>query len=225
MNRFLEKLEQRIRDYGSLVCHADLNSPIPQEWEAFVTQSPVALEVIQDVLYDTLTYTSAATTELIFFAQSIATVTRDITNMTQPGLLPNPESFLIQCPRFFVKWTAANMSAATFAATVASDLVILTNRAIVTMQFGNKRYGPWPLWMLSAGGGPDLRLSMNATAPIFTDYGQLGGPLFAIFPNVMVSPLQNFQVSITWPAGAVTLGAGNPAISMVLEGQRARAIQ
>src|SRR5262245_35698186 len=110
---------------------ADLNSPIPQEWERYVTQSPVALEVIQDVIYDTLTYTSVSTTELIFMQQSLSTKTRDITNMTQPGMLPNPESFLVQCPRFFVKWAAASASAASWAATIGSDLIILTNTGIV----------------------------------------------------------------------------------------------
>lgn len=203
---------------------ADLNSPIPQEWEQYVTMSPVALEVIQDVLYDTLTYTSASTVELIFMQQSLSTKTRDITNMTQPGMLPNPESFLVQCPRFFVKWVATALTAATFAATVAADLVTLTNTGVVTLQFGNKKYGPYPLWIFSAGGGPDLRLSMNATAPIFTDYGQLGGPLFAMFPHMMISPLQSFNATINWPAGAVTLGAGNPPLEWMFEGQRARAI-
>jgi hypothetical protein len=203
---------------------ADLNSPIPQEWEQYVTMSPVALEVIQDVLYDTLTYTSASTTELIFMQQSLSTKTRDITNMTQPGMLPNPESFLVQCPRFFIKWTASNSTAATFAATVASDLIILTNTGISTLQFGNKKYGPYPLWIFSAGGGPNIVMSMNATAPIFTDYGQLGGPLFAMFPHMMISPLQSFNATLNWPAGAVTLGAGNPPLEWLFEGQRARAI-
>jgi hypothetical protein len=204
---------------------AALNDPIPQEWNQYVTMSPIALEVVQDVIYDTLQYTSASTTELIFLQQSLSTKTRDITNMTQPGMLPNPESFLVMCPRFYIKWSAAASSAATFAATVASDIIILTNTGIVTFQFGNKKYGPYPLWMFSAGGGPDIRLSMNATAPIFTDYAQLGGPLFSFMPYMMISPLQSFNVTLNWPAGAVTLGAGNPNIEWVFEGQRARAIQ
>lgn len=204
---------------------AQLNDPIPQEWNQYVTMSPIALEVIQDVVYDTLTYTSASTTELIFMQQSLSTKTRDITNMTQPGMLPNPESFLVMAPRFFVKWTASATSASTFAATVASDLIILTNTGIVTLQFGNKKYGPYPLWMFGAGGGPALSMSNNATAPIFTAYGQLGPQLFSFMPYMMISPLQSFNVTLNWPAGAVTLGAGNPNLSFVLEGQRARAIQ
>jgi hypothetical protein len=199
-----------------------INNPIPPEWDNYVTQSPIALEVIQDTIYDTKTYTSATTTSLTFFVQSIATVNKDITNLTQPAMLPNPESFLVQCPRIFVKWTPS--SAATFAANVANDIALLFNTSVLTMKFGNKTYGPFPAWMMSAGGGPDIRMSNNATAPIFTSYAQLGGPLWAMFPHMMISPLQAFQALLEWPSGAVTLGAGNPAISLVYEGQRARAV-
>lgn len=202
-----------------------LNDPIPQEWDAYVTQSPIALEVIQDVLFDTLTYTSGSTTELIFFAQSLASVKRDITNMSQPGMLPNPESFLVMAPRIFVKWVPTLST--TVAASVVGDLALLFNTAIVTFQFGNKKYGPIPAWMFSAGGGMDIRVAgagAEATDEFFS-YGQLGGPLFAFFPHTMISPLQNFNATIAWPSGAVTMGAGNPAISVVLEGQRARAVQ
>lgn len=211
---------------------AALNDPIPSQWNDYVTQSPVALEVIQDVIYDTLTYTSAATTELIFFAESIATVTRDVTNMTVAGMLPNPESFLIQAPRLYFKWVPTRSSgAASITGSIASDIALLTNTGIVTFVFGTKRYGPFPLWMLSAGGGPAMVLSATdtttagATQQALTAYSQLGGPLFAFFPHLMLSPLQAFSASMTWPAGAVTLGAGNPKISLVFEGQRARAVQ
>jgi len=211
---------------------AALNDPIPAQWNDYVTQSPVALEVVQDVIYDTLTYTSASTTELIFFAESIATVTRDVTNMTVAGMLPNPESFLIQAPRLYIKWLPTNTLGATeLTGSVISDLALLVNTGIVTFVFGTKRYGPIPLWMLSAGGGPDVRLAVSDTSTAganqnrMISYAQLGGPLFAFFPHLMLSPLQAFSASMTWPAGAVTLGAGNPKISLVFEGQRARAIQ
>jgi hypothetical protein len=204
---------------------SQINNPIPPEWENYVTQSPIALEVIQDTIYDTKTYTSASTTSLTFFVQSIASVNKDITNLTQPAMLPNPESFLVQCPRIFVKW-AMNALAATVAAQVANDITLLFNTAVLTMKFGNKTYGPYPAWMLSAGGGPDIRLTSNsATAAVnMTSYAQLGGPLWAMFPHMMISPMQAFQAIMEWPSGAVTLGAGNPAISLVYEGQRARAV-
>jgi hypothetical protein len=201
---------------------SQINNPIPPEWENYVTQSPIALEVIQDTIYDTKTYTSTSTTTLTFFVQSIASVNKDITNLTQPAMLPNPESFLVQCPRIFVKWSPT--SVATLAGNVTADIALLFNTSVLTMKFGNKTYGPFPAWMMSAGGGPDMRISANATAPIITSYAQLGGPLWALFPHLMISPMQAFQATLEWPSGAVTLGAGNPAISIVYEGQRARAV-
>lgn len=231
-SKFFEKLEAKIESRGGAICFASLNDPIPAAWGNYVTQSPVALEVIQDVLYDSLVYTSASTTSLLFFAESFATVKRDITNMSQPGMLPNPESFLVQAPRIFVKWTPTSSSGATvLTASVANDLALLFNTAICTLKFGNKQYGPFPAWMFSAGGGPQIVMSGTDTTTAgaaqkgLTAYAQLGGPLFALFPNVMISPLQNFNLLMEWPSGAVTLGAGNPTIQVVYEGQRARAVQ
>lgn len=219
-------IAQKIALYGIPGGAASLNEPIPDEWSNYVTQSPIALEVIQDVLFDTLTYTSATTTELIFFAQSLASVKKDITNMAQPGMLSNPESFLVMAPRIYIKWVPF-LAATTIAATNGVDLATLMNTAILTFKFGNKQYGPIPAWMFSAGGGPDIRVAgAGATAADnWVLYGQLGGPLFAFFPHIMISPLQNFNCTMSWPSGAVTLGAGNPAISIVFEGQRARAVQ
>src|SRR6516164_6498151 len=150
-----------------------INNPIPPEWENYVTQSPVALEVIQDTLYDTKTYTSAVTTSLTFFVQSIATVNKDITNLTQPGILPNPESFLVQCPRIFVKWTPT--SAATLAANVINDIALLFNTSVLTPKIGNQTLRSFPPWNVAARWGPRGPSSANATPPIITSYAQLGG--------------------------------------------------
>jgi hypothetical protein len=227
-NALLERIEQKIADYGRVICHMpsqmnQINNPIPPEWENYVTQSPVALEVIQDTLYDSLVFTSATTTSLTFFVESIATTNLGITNMQQPGMLPNPESFLVQAIRFYVRWTTQT-AAATVAASPINDLMLLVNTGILTAKFGNKTYGPWPLWMMGAGNfvqssiGSTIATSLAVTAP------EMGGPLWALFPALMISPLQSFQASITWPAGTVTLGAGNPTIQLVYEGQRARAV-
>jgi hypothetical protein len=227
-SRFLEMLDNTVASRGGAICFASLNEPIPDQWNDYVTQSPVALEVIQDVLYDTLTYTSAVTTELIFFAESIATVTRDVTNMTVAGMLPNPESFLIQAPRLFFK-VVPTISASNTALTtnIVNDIALLVNTGIVTFKFGNKTYGPIPLWLLSAGNAPDMRLAAAGASATdgFAGYAQVGGPLFSFFPHIMISPLQAFTASMTWPAGAVTLGAGNPKVSLLFDGQRARAVQ
>ena len=55
-------------------------------------------------------------------------------------------------------------------------------------------------------------------------YAQLDGPLYALFPNLMLSPLQAFSVELSWPSGAVNLSA-DVVIKVLLDGQLARSIQ
>lgn len=202
-----------------------INNPIPPEWESYVTQTPVALEVIQDTIYDSLLFTSASTTSLTFFVESIATTNLGITNLTQPGMLPNPESFLVQAVRFYVRWTTQTL-AATVAATAYNDLMLLMNTGVFAAKFGNKTYGPWPLWMIASGGYVNASVAATSTAAvnITSTAPQIGGPLWSLFPALMIAPLQSFNATISWPAGTVTLGAGNPTLQVVYEGQRARAI-
>jgi hypothetical protein len=200
-----------------------INNPIPPEWESYVTQSPVALEVIQDTIYDSLVFTSATTTSLTFFVESIATTNQGITNLTQPGMLPNPESFLVQAIRFYVRWTTQT-AAATVAASPINDLMLLMNTGILTAKFGNKTYGPWPLWMIASGAYVQSSIASTIATSAVVTAPEIGGPLWSLFPALMIAPLQAFQAQITWPAGTVTLGAGNPTLQLVYEGQRARAV-
>lgn len=223
MRNIFDCTRERMEFKSRPVCFASgINDPIPAEWNAWVTQTNIALEVIPDVLYDTLTYTSTSTTSLTFFQQT--NVKLDISNMKQAGLLPNPESFLIQAPRIFVKW--APTFATTIAASVVDDIALLFNTCVATMQFGNKNYGPYPAWLFGCGGGPDMRWSGAGAEGTnkYINYAQLGGPIYGIFPHLMIAPLQSFNLTLTWPSGAVTLGAGNPAIQVIYDGQRARAV-
>src|ERR1700740_1512264 len=122
----------------------DLNNPIPQEWTSYVTQAAVGLEIVPAMLYDTLSYTSATTRELIYFNQS--NVAEDISNLKQPGMLPNPQSFLIQNINVYFR-TIPNL-AATAAAMEITDMINLVNTGIFKITIGTKVYGPYPLWKL-----------------------------------------------------------------------------
>src|SRR5262245_2827572 len=124
----------------------DLNNPIPQEWTSYVTQTALNLEIVPAMLYDTLSYTSATTRELIFFNQT--NVAEDISNLRQPGILPNPQSFLIQNINIYFR-TIPNL-AATAAAGEINDMILLVNTGILKITIGTKIYGPYPLWKLPA---------------------------------------------------------------------------
>jgi hypothetical protein len=198
---------------------ASLNNPIPTEWEQYVTQSAIGLEVIPDVLYDTKTIASAqANTVVTYF--NVTEATSDLGNLQQPGLLPNPQSFLIQAIRFYIKYVPS--LGTTIASNNANDLILLVNTGVLKLQIGEKRYGPYPLWLFSAGSYPFLSLAGALTTSQW--YGQVGGPMYALYPNLMIAPLQNFFLTLEWPAGVPTLNQSE-VCEVCFDGQRARAIQ
>lgn len=226
-NSLLDKIEQKLEDMGRVICHA-INQNIPQAWSSYVTQVNLGLEVIPDVLYDTLTIGSGAgsTPELRFYQQT--NVNLDISNMKQAGMLGNPEAFLIQNISIYFKTTAqiiASAAAGAFTGTF-NDIILAVNTGIAEMTIGNKKYGPWPLWRLPASTFvKGVVSSAGATAAnTAVAYGQLDGPLYPLFPNLMLSPLQPFVMSVRWPSGSPALSA-NLVMSVLFDGQRARSIQ
>lgn len=204
----------------------DLNNPIPQEWSSYVTQAPVGLEIVPSVLYDTLTYTDNTTRELTFFQQT--NVARDVSNMKQAGMLSNPQSFLIQNLRVFFRQTVetTDSGAAGPFPSLINNVVLLANTGIALLRIGNKEYGPWPIWMLPSATFMKGMLAVAGAeaANLAHAYGQLDGPLYPLFPNLMIAPLQNFELILSWPSAAIDTTA-NVVIQVLLDGQLARAVQ
>lgn len=204
----------------------DLNNPTPQEWSSYVTQTPVGLEIIPAHLYDTLTYTDVVTRELVFFNQT--NVAQSISNLKQAGMLPNPQSFLIQNIRVFFRSTMQTIDSGApgpLAGTL-NDMVLLANTGIATLTIGTKKYGPWPIWTLPAGTfwKGALATAGAEAANLAHGYGQIDGPLYPLFPNLMIAPLQNFDLTLSWPQAAVDLSA-DMIIQVLMDGQLARAVQ
>lgn len=200
--------------------------PIPKQFEDYITSLPGALEVVPDVLYSTKTYTSASTTTLSFFDTGVSAGRYDVTNMTQGGSLPTPQSFLILNPRVFFNTTPQSDDSGAGAANVLtsafSDVVKLTNTGIVTITINQKQYGPWPLWMWVANSF--VKGAFSTGSDLLADYGQLDGNLYPFKPALCLLPLQPFTVTLNWPAGAVTLSQSTVDIKVLFDGQRARAI-
>lgn len=222
----------------------DINNPIPREWTHYVTQTNLGLEVIPAVLYSVKAYESDTTRILTFF-DFVQGSRPDLTNMVQPNMLPNPESFLIQNIRIFnwseVKSNDSGDGDATPLASQFNDWVNLTKRGILELKIGNKSYGPWPLWMLTANSF--VKGAFSTGSDLLADYGQLDGVLYPLIPNLMIAPLQQFTVTLSWPGaatdspiagGAVELSqdiGGDPVvheflpIQILFDGQKARSIQ
>lgn len=211
----------------------DINNPIPSEWTKYVTQTGLGLEIIPAVLYSVKLYTSAVDTILTFY-DTVQGSRPDLTNMQQPNMLPNPESFLIQNIRIF-NWDEvySNNSGAGAVTAIASqfnDWVNLTRRGILKLKISNKSYGPWPLWMLAANSF--VKGAFSTGSDLLADYGQLDGNLYPLIPNLMIAPLQQFTVELSWPGaagdpipgGAVTLSTETLPIEIMFDGQLARSI-
>ena len=205
-----------------------INQNIPEAWASYVTQINLGLEVIPDFLYDTLTIGAAAnsTPELRFFQQT--NVNLDISNMKQAGMLGNPEAFLIENISVYFK-VPANIIAAAAAGPFTgtfNDIILAVNTGIAELTIGNKKYGPYPLWRLPASTFVKGAVaSAGATAAnVAVAYGQVDGPLYPLFPNLMLSPLQPFVMSVRWPSGSPALSAAL-VMEVLFDGQRARSIQ
>ncbi len=213
----------------------DVNINIPKEWTDYVTQVNLGLEVIPGVLYSVKNYVSGVTRKLTFF-DFVEGSRVDLTNMQQANMLPNPESFLMQNIRIF-NWGNTNSadSGVGDCAVIDSQFdewVELTKRGVLKLKIGHKEYGPWPLWMLPANSF--VKGAFASGSDLLASYGQVDGCLYPLVPNLMIAPVQNFQVSIEWPAGPVTLCPAfsdqeeTPSelpIEVLFDGQSARAMQ
>jgi hypothetical protein len=206
---------------------SNINGPIPDEWRPYVTQSNVGLEVIPYILYDTQTYVDNTTTILEFF--SAIPASEAISNVNPPRVLPNPESFLIQCISVYFPIQVETIDQGAAAAALASqfnDIVLLTNTGILNLRIGDKPYGPWPLFRLPTSTYPKASLAAAGAeaANLVNAFGNTDGPLYSLIPNLLIAPQQRFSVTLSWPSGAVNTTA-NRDIKVLLDGQKSRAIQ
>lgn len=199
--------------------------PIPPDFEKYITSVPDALELIPDVLYSTKTYTSATTRTLTFFDTAVVAGDYSVTNMTQGGSLPNPQSFLIEFPQIFFKTSVQSDNSGTgnngAITSSFSDVVELCKAGWVTLQINNKNYGPWPMWKWVLNSF--VKGAFASGSDLLADYGQLDGALYPFLPKLSLLPLQPFVVQMNWATPPATSTA-TVDIMVLFDGKRARAI-
>jgi hypothetical protein len=210
----------------------DINNPIPREWEDYVSQLPQGLEIVPGVLYSERNYIGSTSTRLTFF-DFVNLARQDITNMDVPSTFPNPESMLIQNIRIYFKTPVqsddSGLGNATPLVSRFNDLVNLVNNGILFLKIGNKTMKPWPLWTLPAHNF--MKGSFSTGSDLLANYGQVDGMLYQLVPNLMISPLQQFLVTLEWPGGPVTLSTDTTEehselpIQVLFDGQMSRSIQ
>jgi len=187
-------------------------------------------EVIDAALWDTLLYTSAATTQLIFFNATRATL--DLSNMRVAGQLPAPEQFLVRAIRVYFKnrpESSATAAAGNIEPNSVEDIQLLIDNGACQLNIGQKDYGIYPIHLIAAGGGVAGKLAVDniLVGGAAVSFGTNGRPhiknTFTLAIPVLIKSSINFNVTLTWPA-AVTL-IRNVNISVVLDGDLVRAIQ
>jgi hypothetical protein len=205
-----------------------MNSNIPADYDKYNSQFGNDKEVIGWSWWDTLTYTTAVTTQLTFFNGVRANLS--LSNMELAGQLASPKSFLVRAIRvkpltpYFV--TLDNAAAAIQLGAI-DDMNNLINTGTLSFTIGQKNYGQWPLWMLPSGGGA---VAINAGAAV-ANTTQLANngiqdprSVYSLTKPILIAPQINFNIVLTWPA-AVTLNSGTQNIVVVLDGDLIRPIQ
>jgi hypothetical protein len=198
-----------------------------QAWDIFRQQYGTRLDqsqVINWVWYDTLLYTSAATTQLTYF--NAIRATRDIGNMEVAGVLAHPKAFIVRAIRVSVERVPTQNTILPIAAT---DIALLIYNGFATFEIGNKNYGVWPLKALPAGGGPWSAMAAGgaeAATEVFA-HATNGVPdpraIYTLSQPLLIDPQINFQFQLGW-AAAQTL-SGNVNIKVMLDGELMRPVQ
>ena len=178
-------------------------------------------------LYDTLTFTSAATTNLTFYGTAnVGNI--NLTNLDVGGQLPSPQILKVYniCCDVITGAGAAGVTKS--AGTVLGGLndtwlLLLGGLPVWTFTISNKQYGPYPLSTLHGTGGPQGALAVADPA---ADSQQIGfnnlTPGWNYYGRIIIPEQTSFKVRVDWN-GTLTLTA-NAIIRMHLMGVLSRRV-
>ncbi len=201
----------------------------PKQFEQYDTQFAGMKENIGWTWWDVNPYTTAVTTNLGFFTTMKATI--NLSNMESAGQLASPKAFFLRAIRvkpYLDPFDEALVAAPAVQTGLTTDLVHLFELGVAQLTIGQKIYGQWPLWMLSAGGG--IVSKMGIVAASVLDYANNGiedpRAVYALSKPLFIAPQINFRVDLLWPAGAVTFVSTGPISLWVgLDGDLIRPVQ
>ena len=193
-------------------------------------------EAITQPFYSYQAYPVAGTAGALQFFANVpgGTVTAEDTNMQQPNTFPAPTTFLLQ--GIGVDYLPG-ISAARFGAEAANgqlvDFYAIMRRGVLTLSIGNK---PYLQFSTMLGLPPRAHINgvaaaADATTPAaalqtMVQVGFSDGPVFSPRP-LLIPSMQNFNVSIAYPGGAVAIPSADAAarIGVWLYGTQYRPVQ
>lgn len=202
---------------------------VTRQYQRYDTQYQGEKEVIGWSLWDTNTYVSAATTTLRYF--STIRATKNLGNMVTASQLPGPEAFFLRAIRVYIcsqPFVTTAVADSTVQDGKVDDLDMLMRLGVLELIVGTKRYGEWPIWMLPQGGGI-VPFFQTGDVDVVVQTATNGIPdpraVYTLSKPLFLAPLVAFYVDLNWPAGALTLDAGNTVIQVVLDGDMIRPVQ
>lgn len=181
-------------------------------------------ELIPHIIWDTLTYTSGTTTQLIFFRAAQANPL--LGNMLSGGQLPAPQWFCIHNLFFDLLIDATTAAGGETGALDDVAKLMLVGSPTFLFQLQDKQYGPYPLRVVHGSGGPQgvgygtftAEESIQVGRNDFADGG------WDWRGQILIPPMANFNVTVNWNA-AQTLASGNSLVSFGMVGGLYRSVK
>lgn len=161
-------------------------------------------EAIWDQRYDTQLYTSAVTTELVFFQVTNADPT--LSNMRQGGTLPSPWSLQIHMITLdILPIIPVSINAAAAVTGALNDMALLlfssNARPTWTLTINEKDYGPYSLTTLHGTGAPAGFNDGTQAVGASVQYGfNTLTPGWNYFGRVVILTQNPFRVTLRWAA-------------------------
>jgi len=195
------------------------NIPTLAQLSQFDVNRPDQQEAVAASLYDSVAYAQAGQTQLQFFQipKGQLSKTNADTNMTVAGMLPAPQSFLIQTVElYFFAGAVITATGATATGNYTNDVhLFYKSLAFLDLTIGSKSYlteAPLQKFPPRCGLTGWAALSDSTTAGAnqrtVINYAANAGPVYEMNPPILLTPTQNFNLSLNWPAAVALSVAG-----------------
>jgi len=191
------------------------NNPIGipplDELQYYNPNRPDDVEGIAWSFYDSASYPAAGSTQLVFFQNPEGQNGKTLadTNMTNAGMLPSPQAFLVLgIQLFFFPGVRPSTLAAPGASAFVNDTYdFWTSNAWMSFSIGSKVYlQEAPLLKMPPPNGlAGFSAASDSTTPGTAHQFQIGyataaGDPYEVNPPLLLPTTQNFKLSLNWPA-------------------------
>ena len=163
------------------------------------------IEVIWQPTYEYQTYPTTGQTQLTFFQNPVGAVAGGLstTNVRSAGQFPRPQEFLITGIQVTFEVGAVVGQAVAAVQSNTQDVFDVSNSGNLELFIGSKSYlNDAPIGVFPQQWG--IANDNAAGAIVATDYSRPVGKYYQITP-VKIPANQNFNVTLNWPEGAVTV--------------------